>query len=111
MSEHELDPAEARRRVDEEGWQLIDVREPYEVEAGRIPGARHVEFAQLTAQAESIDRGRPVIFQCRVGNRSAVAAEAFRGAGYEAYNLSGGLVAWVEAGLPIEPEDGHVAPH
>jgi rhodanese-related sulfurtransferase len=110
-ADHELEPADAARRVREEGWQLIDVREPYEREAGHIADSRHIEFSQLAAQAETVDRDRPVIFQCRVGNRSAVAVEAFRGAGYDAYSLSGGLVAWVEAGLPIEPEDGEVAPH
>jgi rhodanese-related sulfurtransferase len=110
-AEHEIEPSEADRLVREEDWQLVDVREPYEVEAGRIAGSRHIEFSQLTSQADTIDRDRPVVFQCRVGNRSEVAMQAFRGAGYDAYNLRGGLVAWVEAGLPIEPEDGEVAPH
>jgi hydroxyacylglutathione hydrolase/adenylyltransferase/sulfurtransferase len=35
--------------------------------------------------------------------------EAFRRAGYEAYNLGGGLIAWDAQGLPLEPEDGYVA--
>jgi rhodanese-related sulfurtransferase len=91
--------------------QLVDVREPYEWEAGRISGARHVEFGRLTAEAGSIERDRAVVFYCRVGSRSAVATEAFRAAGYDAYNLEGGLVAWVERGLPLEPEDGRVAEH
>jgi len=52
-----------------------------------------------------------VVFQCRVGNRSAFATEAFRNAGYDAYNLAGGIEAWREAGLPLEPEDATVAPH
>ena len=50
-----------------------------------------------------------MIFQCRVGWRSAMATEAFADSGYDAYNLVGGITAWVEAGLPIEPEDGEVA--
>lgn len=110
MAEHDLDP----KRVEElvrEGAQLVDVREPYEHEAGRIAGAAHIELKELQARAAEIDRERPVVFQCRVGGRSAMAAEAFRAAGYEAYNLAGGLKAWVEAGLPIEPEDGRVADH
>jgi rhodanese-related sulfurtransferase len=40
-----------------------------------------------------------------------MAASAFRTAGYEAYNMRGGILAWVEAGLPIEPDDGYVAEH
>ena len=91
--------------------QLVDVREPYEHDAGRIEGARHIELQQLTEQASEIDRERPVIFYCRVGSRSAMAAQAFRAAGYDAFNPDGGLAAWVAQGLEIEPEDGTVADH
>ena len=91
--------------------QLVDVREPYEWEAGRIAGARHIELTEVAARAESIDRDRPVVFYCRVGSRSAMAAGAFRRAGYEAYSMQGGLEAWAGRGLPLEPEDGTVAPH
>jgi rhodanese-related sulfurtransferase len=90
---------------------VIDVREPYEREAGHIEGSRHIEMERLASQAETIPRGRPVVFQCRLGARSALAARAFRSAGYDAYNLEGGLQGWVEAGLPLEPEDGRVAEH
>jgi len=90
---------------------LIDVRESYEREAGRIADTRHVQFAQLSKQAETVDRERPVVFYCRSGGRSAVATQAFRASGYDAYNMAGGLLAWVEKGLPIEPHGGAVADH
>ena len=90
---------------------MIDVREDYEWEAGRIAGARHVELQRVAAEAETIDRERPVVFYCRVGSRSTMAAQAFRRAGYDAYSLDGGLAAWVDRGLPLEPEDGTVAAH
>jgi rhodanese-related sulfurtransferase len=93
-----------------DGAQLIDVREPYEREAGRIPDdSAHIELDQLAAEADSIDRERPVVFYCRTGSRSAMAAEAFAAAGYDAHNLDGGLKAWVADGLAIEPADGRVA--
>ena len=92
------------------GAQLIDVREPYEREAGRIPDdTAHIELDRLTDEAESIDRDRPVVFYCRTGSRSSLAAQAFSAAGYDAHNLDGGLKAWVGDGLPIEPADGRVA--
>ncbi len=91
--------------------EMVDVREPYEREAGRIAGSRHIELERLAAQAEAVPRDRPVVFQCRVGARSAMAARAFRSAGYDAYNLDGGIQAWVEAGLPIAPAGGYVADH
>jgi len=89
------------------GAQPVDVREGYEYEAGRITGARHVELSQLAAAAGTIDG--PVVFYCRSGERSAMAAEAFEASGKEAYTVAGGLLAWVDAGLPLEPENGTVA--
>lgn len=90
---------------------LVDVREPYEHEAGHIGGDRHVPFAQLAQEAESIVKDRPVVFYCRTGGRSATATQAFKASGYDAHNMVGGLVAWSEEGRPIEPEGGTVADH
>lgn len=91
--------------------QLIDVREPYEWEAGRIAGARHLPVSEIAAQAETIAREIPVVFYCRVGGRSTMAANAFRRAGYDAYSMTGGMVAWESLGLGLEPDDGYVADH
>lgn len=91
--------------------QLIDVREPYEWDSGRLAGARHIELERVAAQAATIDREKPVVFYCRVGARSGMAANAFRRAGYDAYSMDGGITAWQERGLPLEPHDGAVADH
>ncbi len=103
-------PPERAAELIEAGAEAIDVRRPYEWDAGRIAGARHLEINELQGEAESIDRDRPVVFYCRSGSRSALAAAAFRQAGWDAYNLEGGLEAWVEAGLELDPPDGEVAP-
>jgi rhodanese-related sulfurtransferase len=89
--------------------QLVDVRQPYEHEAGRIAGDRHIELGRLAAEVETLDRERPVVFYCRSGARSAMATEAFRGAGFDAHNMLGGLLDWEAAGLPLEPDGGYVA--
>jgi rhodanese-related sulfurtransferase len=89
--------------------QLIDVRQPEEHEAGRIAGDRFIELAQLGGQVDTIDRERPVVFYCRSGARSAMATDAFRGAGFDAHNMLGGLLDWHAAGLPLDPPDGYVA--
>jgi rhodanese-related sulfurtransferase len=89
--------------------QLIDVREAEEFQAGRIAGARLIELGQLTERAQTIDPDRPVVFYCRSGSRSGMAAEAFTRAGFDAHNMAGGLLDWVAAGLPIEPDGGYVA--
>ena len=105
----DLSPARVAELM-RDGAQLVDVREPYEREAGRIPDdSAHIELDRLTEHAESIDRERTVVFYCRTGSRSAMAAQAFSAAGYDAHNLDGGLKAWVADGLPIEPAGGRVA--
>jgi rhodanese-related sulfurtransferase len=104
-------PADVKRRHDAGEIQLVDVREPYERDAGHIAGSRHVELAHLAAEAPSIDAERPVVFYCRVGARSAMAAHAFRRAGYAAYSMTGGLLAWEAGGFPLVPEGGIVADH
>ena len=108
---HDLSPQRAKELIESDEAQLVDVREPYEWEAGRIAGAVHIELERLAGRADELARDRPVIFQCRIGRRSALATEAFRAAGYDAHNLAGGIQAWVEEGLPIEPDDGTVADH
>src|SRR5438128_3547097 len=89
--------------------QLVDVRTPHEREAGRIEGDRHIELGALSQEAATIDRDRPVVFYCRSGSRSAMAAEAFAAAGYDAHNLAGGLLEWNGLGLPLDPPAGDVA--
>ena len=111
MTDIDVDPAEVQRRREAGEVQIVDVREDAEWDAGRIAGARHVPLAEVAAQASTIDRERPVVFYCRVGGRSAMAAQAFRQAGYEAYSMAGGLVAWDQQGLGLEPDEGTVANH
>ncbi len=107
-----VDPARLAEWIDDDpDLQVVDVREPYEREAGHIDGSRHIEMGRLTGEAASIDRERPVVFYCRVGARSGMAAEAFRTAGFRAYSLDGGLVRWAEEGRPLSPEGGTVAAH
>jgi rhodanese-related sulfurtransferase len=107
QSEHAVAPARAAELI-AEGVTLIDVRRPYEFEAGHLAGARNIEMNELTAHAGEIPRDRIVLFYCRTGNRSSMAVDAFREAGYDAHNLAGGIEAWNQEGRPLEPEDGEV---
>jgi hydroxyacylglutathione hydrolase/adenylyltransferase/sulfurtransferase len=107
----DLPPSRVAELLADGSIELVDVREPYEREAGYAPGSRHVPLARLTAAAASIDHSRPVVFVCRVGARSSMAAWSFARAGYDAHNLAGGMLGWVASGLPIAPEGGHVAEH
>ena len=89
--------------------QLVDVRTDHEWEAGHIPAAAHLPLDLLSESPEKLDRDRPIVFYCRSGNRSGMATQAFAEAGYDVRRLSGGLLAWIETGLGVEPEGGYAA--
>ncbi len=105
----EIDPADVAKLAESGEAEVIDVRRDYEHEAGHIAGSRHIEMNELTSNADSIPKDRPVVFYCRGGSRSAMAAEAFSQAGFDAHNMTGGMNAWVAQELPLEPEDGEIA--
>ena len=107
----DISPAEAARRHEAGEIVLVDVREQYEWDAGHVPGSRHIELQRVGAATDEIGTDKPVAFLCLGGFRSAMVTQAFRKAGYEAYNVSGGFNAWFEQGLPTEPDDATVAPH
>jgi rhodanese-related sulfurtransferase len=104
----ELDPARALELIESGEARLIDVRQQFEWDAGHVASSTHIPLEQLPARAPDLDRDRALIFGCRSGSRSAMAAAAFRESGYDAFNLAGGLEAWVEEGLPLEPDGGEV---
>lgn len=108
----EVEPAELAAWLDGEGAvEVIDVREGYEREAGHIGGSRHIPLIELSAAAPSLPSDRRVVFYCRVGARSQMAAQALRASGFDAYTMSGGLLRWAAEGRPLVPEGGHVADH
>ena len=85
--------------------QIIDVREPFEFEICRLPGAVLIPLAQLPARLSEINREREVILQCKVGARSARAAAFLRGQGFaNARNLTGGILAWIDQVDPTLPK-------
>jgi rhodanese-related sulfurtransferase len=104
----ELTPDEAAELIASGDAEMVDVRESYERAAGHIPGSRHIELGRLADSAEELPAERALVFQCRVGSRSAMAAFAFRRAGFDAHNLYGGIVEWAARGLPLE---GDIADH
>ncbi|MGA0564955.1 rhodanese-like domain-containing protein [Ancylobacter sp. VNQ12] len=82
---------------------LVDVREPNELAAERIPGA--VEFPLSTFDARALpDPGdKTLVFSCRSGQRSQKAAAAAQAAGVELFrHMAGGILAWKEAGFETE---------
>lgn len=73
---------------------IIDVREPFEWAMGTLPGAELIGLGSLFTRIDELDRDRPILFICRTGNRSGVAAGLLAQRGFkEVANLTGGLVA------------------
>lgn len=85
---------------------LLDVREHDEWEAGHVPGAQHIPLGELGTRYTELGRDRPLYVICRVGHRSGHAARALAGAGWQAHNVSDGMVGWQAAGRPMTSESG-----
>jgi len=101
----ELDALDADDAV-RAGALLLDVREPDEFAAGHAPGATSVPLGELAQRLGELDLARTVVCVCRSGARSAAAADALCGAGVDAVNLVGGMLAWGKEGLPITSGTG-----
>jgi rhodanese-related sulfurtransferase len=113
----EITPEEAHGLLavpDREGWHFVDVREPDEFAAGRVPGARSSPrgFLEVRADLEHpkrevwwADRSRKLILYCGGGHRSALAAATLLEMGFEnVLSLAEGWTGWTERGFPIERE-------
>lgn len=87
--------------------QLLDVREPYEWEAGHVEGALHRPMQLLALEDVATDR--QVVVVCRSGNRSGVVARQLVEHGIDAVNMLGGMQAWARAQLPFVA-DGDAPP-
>jgi rhodanese-related sulfurtransferase len=87
------------------GAVLLDVREDDEWADGHAPEAVHLPMWQLSERAAELPKDRTIICICHVGARSAGVAEALSGAGWKAVNLTGGMIAWERAGLPVVQDD------
>lgn len=109
---HELQAEQVHSLLRSRQAVLIDVREPAEYEAARIPGALLFPLSGFDPQSLPLDGGKRIILQCGTGRRSAQAAQRLLDAGVdETSHLAGGLKAWREAGLPLtalDPATGRV---
>ena len=98
-----VNAAEARARIDaKERLYLLDVRQPDEFAAGHISGAKLIPLDELSQRMNELPKDRPILCICRSGSRSSMATRQLAGAGFEAINLSGGMIGWQNAGFPIK---------
>lgn len=96
------------------GVPLLDVREDDEWDDAHIAGALHIPMRllpnRLHYEPDTLDRGSPVVVVCHSGNRSAHVTAWLVQNGYDAYNLSGGMLAWAAAGRPMVSGGGDPPP-
>jgi len=81
---------------------LIDVRTPEEFNSGHIAGAINIPVQELSERLSEVPDDKEIVVYCRSGNRSATASDILTNGGYEGVYDMGGIIAWQQAGFPIE---------
>jgi rhodanese-related sulfurtransferase len=102
-----MDSMTLKKRLEEGGVILIDVREPNEYEREHIEGAKLVPLSRFQAEDFAALRDKTAVFHCHSGGRTTANAQLLTSKGFrDVYQLRGGIVAWKAAGLPtrLQPE-------
>ena len=98
-----VNTAEATHLINREDALVVDVRDPGEYGAGHILGAKNVPLSRLDDGELAKRKERPVIVYCDGGERAGKAISVLKKQGFaRVVNLSGGIKAWQQAGLPVE---------
>jgi rhodanese-related sulfurtransferase len=104
MNMKEVTVQELKQKIDNnEDFQLIDVRETFEYETSNLDG-ENIPLGGLLVEIEKVATDKPVIMQCRSGQRSAAAVMQLEQRGFtNVYNLKGGILAWRQEFDPSMP--------
>ncbi|MDH5784365.1 MAG: rhodanese-like domain-containing protein [Chromatiales bacterium] len=101
----QVEPVDAVRIYNHEDAVILDVRDDKEYEEGHILDSLHIPLGKLGERLSELAnmREKAIIVSCRSGHRSATACARLRKEGFETvYNLKGGVLAWQNAGLPLQ---------
>jgi len=91
--------------ADEPRPLLIDVRERDEFTALRVEGAVLLPLSSFADTYEQLPRDRPLLMMCAAGKRSLAAADHLTRHGFpDVTNVTGGIIAWRAAGLPVRDD-------
>jgi len=102
---HQVEPMDAVRLINHDDALMLDVREDKEYVEGHILDSMHIPLGKLAERLDELAklREKPIIVSCRSGHRSATACARLRKEGFTTvYNLKGGVLAWQNAGLPLQ---------
>jgi rhodanese-related sulfurtransferase len=97
----QISPPKLAMALEKDACVLIDVREPSEHAAARIPGAVLRPLSSFDPGKLPVNPAKALVISCAAGGRSMQAAERCVEAGMRVMNLTGGLAAWRQAGLPV----------
>ncbi|WP_127092129.1 rhodanese-like domain-containing protein [Aquabacter cavernae] len=98
-----LTPQEVEAGLEDGTILLVDVREPDEIAAERIPGATAVALSTFDPASLPDPEGKRLVFSCRSGQRSQRAAAMAQAAGLDCEeHMQGGILGWKAAGFPVE---------
>ena len=98
----EVIPEEARAKQ-KAGAVIVDVREPYELREGYIPGAVHIPLGSLFRRLKELDPSKEIVIACRSGNRSITAAQIMQQGGFsQVSSMAGGMISWMRQRLPVQ---------
>jgi adenylyltransferase/sulfurtransferase len=105
-SSTEITSVELKRRLDRgEHIRIIDVREPNEYQINRIPGSELIPLGDVPKRYNELDPGEELVVHCKMGGRSAKAADFLRSVGFKrVLNLKGGILDWVDKVDPSQPK-------
>ncbi len=92
---------DVREVADRRDALLLDCREQDEWDESHIAGALHIPMIQLPERLNELDTTRDIICVCRSGNRSGKVAAWLINNGFRAINMTGGMLEWKKAGLPV----------
>ena len=100
-----ITPLELKRRLDAgDKLVILDVREPQEYQINRIPGSVLIPLGEVPRRYAELDTDVEIIAQCKMGQRSAKAADFLRTVGFNVKNLTGGILAWIDQVDPSQPK-------
>ena len=102
----EITAVELKQRLDRgDKLKIVDVREPNEYQINRIPGSELIPLGDVPKRYEELNRNDEIVVHCKMGGRSAKAADFLRSVGFtRVLNLKGGILDWVDKVDPSQPK-------
>ena len=98
-----ITPLEAKEKLLQKGVVMIDVREPDEYRVGHVKGSKLMPLGTVAKRWQELSNAEQIVVMCHSGSRSMMACRQLASFGLaNVFNLSGGMIAWSHAKLPIQ---------